>query len=407
MVGSQGREETFQVSAVARTQVICSAFACIAGFLQPAFALEYEAHGFIAQGALLSSHNNLYGESSSGTIEYSEAGLNGAVEGGRGLRAAAQILTRRAGDNDDGAPRVDFAFLDWRPLRGQAANLGVRAGKVKNPWGLYNDSRDVVFTRPGILLPDSMYSDISGQRALLFSSEGGQLYADAQAGSQLLSLVVTRARNRRLGDSDKEKLIDLGGAPFDLTLRDYWLAQLVDGPDQGRWRLALSALHGDLDLNAPDAGITGEFRVVQYGLSAQYNDAGYTLTAELLRNYNVNDVYLGGSPLLHLEPVLTGGYLQGEYRVTPALIALARFDAMVQRTGGKGCAEQSPPLDPEQCYSYDTTLGGNWQPGPHWGVWAELHLIDGLFNRISIADNPSGSVDPHWNVFLLMAAYRF
>ena len=395
------------MSAAVRAHAILGALACVACFVQPALALDYEGHGFIAQGALLSSHNQLYGESTEGTVSYFEAGLNAAVEGGHGLRAAGQILTRRAGENDDGTPRVDFAFLDWRPLRGQAANLGVRAGKVKNPWGFYNDSRDVVFTRPGILLPDSMYSDISGQRALLFSTEGGQLYGDAQAGGQLLSLVVTRARNRQLDDSDKKKLIDLGGAPFDLRLRDYWLAQLVDGADQGRWRVALSALHGDFDLDAPDAGITGEFRVVQYGLSAQYNDAGYTLTAELLRNYNVNDVYSGGSPLLHQEPVLTGGYLQGEYRVAPAFTALARFDAMVQRTGGKSCAEQSPPQDPERCYSYDTTLGGNWQPGPHWGVWAELHLIDGLFNRISIADNPSGSVDPHWNVFLLMAAYRF
>jgi hypothetical protein len=374
----------------------------------PATALDTQLHGFIAQGALLSEGNELFGESTEGSIEYSEAGLNAGVDLGYGVRASGQMLTRRAGENDDGKPRLDFGFVDYRPLRGVSGNLGIRAGKVKNFWGLYNAERDVVFARPGILLPDSLYSDISGQRAILFSSEGVQAYGDVAWGEQLLSLVVTGARERRLSDLEKRKLIDLGGVPFELDLRDYWQGRLMDEIDGGRWRLAVSALHATFDLDAPSIAVTGDLRVEQLAASAQFNGAALSVTGELIHNRGVNDIYAGGSLAQHSKPRFTGGYLQGQYRLGSAWSLLARFDAMVQKVDGQDCEERSPPQDRHECVSYDTTVGGNWQPDPQWGVWAEWHFIDGVFNRISTLDNPGGPPnDPHWNVFLLMAAYRF
>ena len=373
----------------------------------PAAAVDTQLHGFIAQGALASSGNELFGESTEGSIEYSEAGLTGAADLGFGLRGAAQFVTRRAGANDDGKARLDFGFLDWRPLRGGAANAGLRVGKVKNPWGLYNDSRDVVFTRPGILLPDSMYSDISGQRALLFSSEGAQLYGDTALGEHLLSLIVTGSRDRRLGDLEKSKLITLS-VPFELDLRDHWQARLLDDVGAGRWRFALSFLHANFDLATdPGVGVTGDFHVEQFGASAQFNADRLSLTAEAIHNRGHNQVFAGGALVQDTQGRFNGGYLQGEWHFSPQWTALARADTMFERTDGQDCDERSPPVDEHACFSHDLTLGGNWRPDAHWGVWAEWHLIDGLFNRVSGPDNPDATDDPHWQAVLLMAAYRF
>jgi hypothetical protein len=383
--------------------------ACVASLLAagPAAALETQLHGFVTQGALVSEGNELFGTSTEGSIEYSEHGLNAAADFGYGLRASGQFLTRRAGDNDDGKPRLDFGFVDYRPLRSVAANAGLRAGRIKTFWGLYNDSRDVVFTRPGILLPDSMYSDISGQRAVLFSSDGAQLYGDVGWGDQLISLVVAGSRDRDLNDLEKSKLLDLGGAPFDAQLQDYWQARLLDEIDGGRWRFALSFLQADFAVDAPSILTTAKADAWQLGASMQYNAERFSITGEYVHNQNASDAYFNGALVQHVDSFFNGGYVQGQYRFTAQWAALARFDAMFSRDNGQDCDERSPPQDDHECFSLDTTVGGSWQPDPHWGVWAEWHLLDGTFNRVSKPDNPGGVYDPHWNVFLLMAAYRF
>ena len=87
----------------------------------------------------------------------------------------------------------DYRFKDW---------LGIRAGRVKIPFGLYNDSSDVDSARVPILLPQSLYPTLN--RDFLLAQTGGQarlalpipcnLWTNAEGGSK-----VTAHRDGFLG----------------------------------------------------------------------------------------------------------------------------------------------------------------------------------------------------------------
>jgi hypothetical protein len=123
---------------------------------------KLQIHGFVSQGAFVSTANDYIGDSSNGSIELFEAGLNVSSEVADRLRAGVQLFGRNVGDYDDDPPRIDWAYLDyrWKPW------LGVRAGIIKMPLGLYNEYADVDSARVPILLPQSVYS-LRNRSALL------------------------------------------------------------------------------------------------------------------------------------------------------------------------------------------------------------------------------------------------
>ena len=130
-----------------------------------------QIHGFASQGLVSTDRNNFFGDSEDRfSAQFTELGINVSALPNPDLKLAAQILSRRAGAVDNGSPRLDYAFVDYRLASSQSGNIGVQLGKTKNPLGLYNDTRDVAFTRPSILLPQSIYFDRT--RNVAFSATG-------------------------------------------------------------------------------------------------------------------------------------------------------------------------------------------------------------------------------------------
>ncbi len=100
-----------------------------------------------------------------------KAGINAAVRVQPNLTFAVQAAVRDAGISDDGSLRLDYAVADYRLFSEATVQAGFRAGKVKNAVGFYNETRDVIFTRPSILLP-SVYNDNQNQRSSGFHVTG-------------------------------------------------------------------------------------------------------------------------------------------------------------------------------------------------------------------------------------------
>lgn len=362
--------------------------ALAAAAASPAHALDYQLHGLLTQGFILSEGNDFYGDSTGGSLKFYEAGLNGALRPLPSLLISAQVMARDAGVTDDGKPRLDFGFVDYTFLSGPSGDAGVRGGRVKNFFGLYNATRDVVFARPGALLP-SVYYDAQGARSLLFSSDGVQAYGGFNWGDHYTSLVASYALTDELTYEPTD-------SPYDLKLDDFIVSRVQDEWDGGRWTHALSYLHGRLGF-AP--GFAFDFDL--YQLSTRYSGARYSVTME----YGITTFDGAG-----FEGTSDAIYLQGDYLLTPAWGLTARWDSnFTNRNDREGDACTNGfgfPADRHQCFAHDFSVGANWKSPRHWGAWAEYHLIDGLAT-VSDEENAGNTPDPHWSLLLLMAAYRF
>jgi hypothetical protein len=377
-------------------------------FSLAASAYDYQVHGYAAQGFVLSSDNNFFGESTDGSFDYYEAGINAQVQLGPRLLVAAQGAVRDAGISDDGSLRLDYALVDYRLVSDTTTQAGVRAGKVKNALGFYNETRDVVFTRPSILLP-SVYSDNQNQRSLIFTSPGAQVYGAMVTGRHEWSLTGTVNAERDVRKSDERLLIDLS-VPFDLRVGDSWNFQLMDSIDGGTWQFAYSHFSGQFRLTtAADIGLTGRFDVDLDVFSARHNADRLSITAEYVVVGNDNLVKLGGTPVLRDKIEGDSGYLQAEYRLNSRWNLMARIDSFYRDRddrSGREFAAANPGADRRSRVSHDFTIGINWRPDEHWGVWAEHHWINGTAS-LQPLENPPPVRDQRWRMLMLMAGYKF
>lgn len=133
--------------------------------------LKPEFHGFISQTVLKTTERDyLIKESSKGSFNYSEMGLNISGSPEPRYRYSLQILFREFGEEGEFEPTLDFGFLDAR-LTDQ---IGVRVGKVRFPLGSQNEYRDVDAGRITLLPQQSIYPE--SFRPLMINVQGLDFY---------------------------------------------------------------------------------------------------------------------------------------------------------------------------------------------------------------------------------------
>ena len=141
---------------------------------------QLRVNGFLSQGYIKTNKNKFFGNSTGdGSFDFREIGLTASLRPLSKLQLSGQLLHRSAGEGSKGGIRIDFGFLDYNIINTPAKEFGVRLGRMKNPLGFYNDTRDVPFTRPSVLLPQSIYFDRT--RNLALASDGAQLYGESRA----------------------------------------------------------------------------------------------------------------------------------------------------------------------------------------------------------------------------------
>jgi hypothetical protein len=132
--------------------------------------LDLQIHGFASQGFLLTTANNYLAKSEHGSFDFTEVGINFTKPLTDQFRAGMQLFARRLGSNGTYSAKFDWFYLDyrWRDW------LGFRAGRVKLPFGLYNEINDADSARVPVLLPQSVYP--IQNRDYLLAQTGGELY---------------------------------------------------------------------------------------------------------------------------------------------------------------------------------------------------------------------------------------
>jgi hypothetical protein len=135
-----------------------------------------EIHGFLSQGFILSSKNEYLAKSKGGSFEFSEAALNFTKQLTEELRVGFQLFAHDLGPIGNYRPQLDWYYLDYHAWDW----LGLRVGRLKVPFGLYNELNDVDVGRVPILLPQSIYQ--VDHREFLFAQAGAELYGDLRLG---------------------------------------------------------------------------------------------------------------------------------------------------------------------------------------------------------------------------------
>ena len=201
----------------------------------------WRVDGFFTQNHLRSTHNNLFGESTRGTFDYTEAGLALSWAPAPTFLLAGQALYRHAGAAENGG-RVDYLMAAWTPLATEGGSLGLRVGRIKNPIGLFNETRDVAFTRPSLLLPQSIYLDGVGVRDALLSSDGFGLHGELRGGWGTVDADVVAALPYDLSDEVRDAFFSRFDARGTLHAQRTAYVRLGWLDPDGRLRLALSGL---------------------------------------------------------------------------------------------------------------------------------------------------------------------
>ncbi len=366
--------------------------------------LQAQWHGFAAQAFAVSDGNNYVGESLDGSLDFYEIGVNGAVGWGA-LTVSAQALARRFGALDSGDIRLDYAFVDYLALSTMSTRAGLRLGRVKNQYGLFNDSRDVVFTRPGILLPSSVYFEGVGVRNLLFSSDGGQLYAGRSLGDHYLSFSGTRALNFQADEEQKRSLFGGGAANFELNIDGLTIVRLQDEWAGGTWRAALTYTDAAIVFESnQQPSFVGQLDADIWVASLRHTGERYGLIAE----YQITRIVFASDFTGRDRSTSDGGYVQLDYRFDPRWTGMLRYDMTFSDRNDRNGREfaESTGGDRTTRYARDLTVGLKWLPDAHWGVWAEHHFIRGSASAPGL-ENRDRELKPDANLFLLMLAYHF
>ncbi|MXS84365.1 hypothetical protein ABO04_00160 [Nitrosomonas sp. HPC101] len=370
---------------------------------------QLQVHGFLSQGYVKTTGNNFFGHSNnSGSFDFREIGLTASLRPLPRLQLSGQLLHRRAGEGSDGGIRIDFGFLDYNFMNTPAVEFGVRLGRMKHPLGFYNDTRDVPFTRPSILLPQSIYFDRT--RNLALASDGALLYGESRTDWGNIA-IQAGAAFPQVGDKDTETSIFGNTVPVrgDLKSRLSYLGRITYERPDGRLRLAVSSTQLNVGYSPGQNDIfeSGSFRFSPLILSAQYNAERWSVTSEYALRYSRHHGF--GNSGLDRSSTGESFYLQGIYRLFPGWEAVLRYDWLFanrkDRNGKKFAAASGYPAHSQ--YAKDLTIGLRWNITPSIMLSTEYHRVNGTA-WLSPLDNPDiNDTKKNWNLFAAQISYRF
>jgi len=388
------------------------------------FALEdsdFLIHGFLGQGYILSDDNNYLGDSNRGTWEFNEVGLNLTVPLLDDLRFGVQFFSRDMGFYADNELEVDWAFFDYR----YSDWLGLRAGKIKMPYGLYNRQRDADNLRTSILLPQSVYPE--GLREFVVAHQGVSIYGSYPLGmvgevdyEGFIGTLNTSTSNPLLSNMfqmigyelasrgiDYQTIMIQNGISLDEI--DTRIIQIIGGnliwltPISG-FKIGYTQIQGEGELVAAGQKAVLELPFIRV-VSVEYEIGDLVLMAEhfemeakldmsfLLEGFeadvNMEGWYTGAA--YHIATWLDLGASYSEYYP----LAEDKNGSLIESVGGKDY----------YAWQKDTTLSVKFNFNEYLSLKFETHFINGV-GLCSLNEN-SGTMEENWMLYVIKTSLNF
>lgn len=350
-------------------------------------------HGFISQGYIKSTANNYLGNSQEGSYDFTEAGLNVRKVFTNRIDVGAQLFARKFGPTENFNAKFDWFYANY-----QHSNwMKFKVGRIKIPFGLYNDLSDIDAARVPILLPQSIYP--AQNRNYLLAHNGAQVYGFGSLGKfgsfgyhlygGSIHLDTPAVTNTAL-------IVTQYDVPHLLGARVLW-----ETPIEGL-RTAFTAQNLDLKFKANQNGspVSGEVPVTQIVGSTEYTiRRRLTLASEYHRQY----VKLQSIPTTAFNQTSTISeryYVMANYQLTEFWapgIYFSRLNANLSRRAGR----ENRQSDLALYVRYDFTS--------NWLIKLEGHWMEGTAGLTTALNdsNPLSSLNNHWLVFLVKTTAYF
>ncbi|QSX37743.1 hypothetical protein [Shewanella sedimentimangrovi] len=374
-------------------------FVLVTGMLSSlALAQDWQWNGFISQGLVGVDGSHFFTDDDT-SLELTEATLMSSWRPAEHWRLAGALNYRQRGNLIDEAWQMDYLFVEYLHFLA-SGHMGVRLGRVKNEVGLYSSTRDVPFSRPGIIMPQSIYSDYYRDAQLhidgldifgQYHLDDGQLNWHLTGGSADATKDLTRNVNGTLayGQYHSDAFVSLD---LDLQYQD--------------WTLGATLFHVGLGFETEPKTFESHVDLRALVLSAQYRAGPLELTAEFMQgNRYLKGIFSSGGE--RREPY-RGYYLDLHSRFASPVNVFARFDHMINNLDDRNGArlERATGIPAHYGYSKDWVAGVQWQLADNWLLVAEHHWIEGAAWVPPVIFPQPLTQDKYWSIFALQLSYR-
>jgi hypothetical protein len=367
----------------------------------------------VSQGYIKTTKNNYLAPSarSQGSVDFTEVGINFTKPLSDKLRVGLQIFAHDLGPLGNYAPQADWYYVDYRFFDW----LGIRAGKTKLPWGLYNETNDIDAGRVQVLLPQSVYP--VSNREYLFAQTGGELYGDIRLGGAGSLEYRLYGGTIFLNLADTSVQLKNFDVAYDAGGRLMWQTPL-EGLQLGT---SLQALRFDFDFTPTpeqrmqyemagqlpanfDGVITAKIPYKVWVASVEYLHEHLALAAEYTRAYTTAETNL---VLPETHSIKEGGYLMGSYQVTPWFTPGLYYSALFPNI--KAPLPAGHEIHSRSYYQHDVAATVRYDVTPNWLVKLEGHYMHGTGGLTSALNEnrPLDSLAKNWGVFLVKTTGYF
>jgi len=361
-------------------------------------------NAFVSQTAIYSSDYNFLSQSDDRlSFDLWEAGLLVSTAVKNKLTFSAQVLGRKVSESSGNDLRIDYAFFSYPLYQTVNDTFGLRLGRIRSSYGLYNETRDIPHTRTGIVMPQSMYFDMT--RNTFYSADGIELFGYRDFDDRRLSAQIFFSKP--VADEDETgEVASLN--PTNLKGDKSLLAKISYGSEYDGFRTSFTYYRPEykVDVSFPvgmmtvvdnDASFYSESMIT----SLEYNQFDWSVTTEYLRHkFSTNMPALGGVPGLQAKNIgyEESFYIQGLYRFSEQWESYVRYDSTERHVN-------RALLDNEKWH--DINFGGSYRPSENWLVRAEVHYIEGLARILSRDNVTSSAQDPYWTAAMFQIAYKW
>jgi hypothetical protein len=359
---------------------------------------DVEIHGFVSQGFIKSIRNNylVANTENFGSFDMTEVGLNFTKAITDRMRVGVQLFGGGFLGTDKYDFKADWFYLDyrWRDW------LGLRAGRVKLPFGLYNEINDIDAARVPILLPQSTYP--VQNRNFLLAQTGFELYG--YLGSPRMGALEYRLYGGTI-------LLEATSNPSSpLNVRNIYAPYVAGGrlmwetPLQGlRAGGSFQVLRLDADIQAaamPTASAHVKVPALLWIASVEY-DGDVVLFASEYSRWR-SEVDSNNPMVIPSTPAVTSerAYAMVAVRVAP-WVQLGTYYSIYYPNAEVREGRQSRQHDVAGTLRIDLT--------PNWLVKLEGHYLNGTAALSSaLNDNrPLSTLSSRWATFLLKTTAYF